>query len=48
MKRKDIIKDVKNLEDIFVFENLDEKHDFFSNKNKKVIGKSKIETPKCF
>ena len=42
---KDIIKDLKNLEDIFDFSNLDENHELFSNKNKKVIGKFKIETP---
>ena len=46
MKTKDIIKDIKNLEDIFDFSNLDENHELFSNKNKKVIGKFKIETPK--
>ena len=43
---KDIIKDLKNLEDIFDFSNLNENHELFSNKNKKVIGKYKIETPK--
>ena len=41
----DIIKDLKNLEDIFNFSNLDKNHELFSNKNKKVIGKFKIETP---
>ena len=41
---KDIIKDLKNLEDIFDFSNLDENHELFSNKHKKVIGKFKIET----
>ena len=46
MKTKDIIKDLKNLENIFDFSNLDENHELFSNKNKKVIGKFKIETPK--
>ena len=46
MKTKDIIKGLKNLEDIFDFSNLDENHELFSNKNKKVIGKIKIETPK--
>ena len=46
MKTKDIIKDSKNLEDIFDFSNLDENHELFSNKNKKVFGKFKIETPK--
>ena len=42
---KDIIKDLKNLEYIFDFGNLDKNHEPFSNKNKKVIGKFKIETP---
>ena len=46
VKTKDIIKDLKNLEDIFDFSNLDKNHEIFSNKNKKVIGKFKIETPK--
>ena len=46
MKTKDIIKDLKNLEDIFDFSNLDGNHELFNNKNKKVIGKFKIETPK--
>ena len=43
---KDIIKDLKNLEDLFDFSNLNENHELFSNKNKIVIGKFKIETPK--
>ena len=43
---RDNIKDLKNLEDIFAFSNLDENHELFSTKNKKVIGKFKIETPK--
>ena len=46
MNTKDIIKDLKNLEDIFDFSNLDKNHELFSNKNKKFIGKFKIETPK--
>ena len=46
MKTENIINDLKNLEDIFDFSNLDENHELFSNKNKKVIGKFKIETPK--
>ena len=46
MKTKDIIKDLKKLEDIFDFSNLDENHELFSNKNKKIFGKFKIETPK--
>ena len=43
---KNIIKDLRNLEDIFDFSNLDKNHELFSNKNNKVIGKFKIETPK--
>ena len=46
MKTKDIIKDLKKLEDIFDFANLDINHELYSDKNKKVIGKFKIETPK--
>ena len=46
MKTENIIKDLKNLEDIFDFSNLDESHEIFSNKNKKIIGELKIETPK--
>ena len=46
MKTKDIIKDLKDLEDIFDFSNLDKKHELYSEKNKKVISKFKIETPK--
>ena len=46
LKTKNIIKDLKNLEDIFDFSNLNENHEFFSNKNKQVIGKFKLETPK--
>ena len=42
----DIIKDLKNLEDIFDFSNLDENHELFSEKNKKGVGFFKIETPK--
>ena len=46
MNTKDIIKDLKYLEDIFGFINLEKNHELFSNKNKKVIGNFKIETPK--
>ena len=37
---KAIIKDLKNLEDIFHF-SLDGNHELFSNKNKKVLGNGK-------
>ena len=43
---KNIIKDLKILEGFFDFSNSDKNHELFSNKNKKVIGKFKIETPK--
>ena len=43
---KDLIKDLENLEDKFDFSNLDKNHELFSNRNKKVIDKFKIETPK--
>ena len=46
VKTKNIIKDLKNLEDIFDFSNLDKNHELYSNKNEKVIGFFKIETPK--
>ena len=43
---EDIIKDLKILEEKFDFSNLHENHVLFSNKNKKVVNKFKIETPK--
>ena len=46
MKTKNIIKDLKNLEDIFDFSNLDKNHELYSERNKKVMGKFKLETPK--
>ena len=46
VKTKNISKELKNLEDIFAFSNLDENHESFSNKIKKLIGFFKIETPK--
>ena len=46
VNKKDIIKDSKNLDDIFDLSNIDKNHELFSDKNKKVIGKFKIETPK--
>ena len=42
---KRIIKDLKSLEDLFDFSNLNKDHDFFSNKNKEVIGKFKMKKP---
>ena len=42
---KDNIKDINSLEDIFDFSKLNEIYELISYKNKKVIGKFKIETP---
>ena len=41
---KDITKDLKNLEDLFDFNNFNENHQRFSNKIKNVIGNFKIQT----
>ena len=46
LNTNNIIKYLKNLDDLFDFGNLSKNHEPFSNKNKKVIGKFKIETPK--
>ena len=46
IETENIINDLKNLENLFDFSNLDKNHELFSNKNKKVVGKFKIETPK--
>ena len=40
---KEIIKDLKNLEYLFAYSNLNENHELFSNKNQKGIVKFKIE-----
>ena len=45
-KTENIIKDLKSLDDIFDFSNLDENHELFSNKNMEIIGKFKNECPK--
>ena len=46
MKIKGIIKELKNLENLFDFGSLNKNPEIFSNKNKKVVGKFKLETPK--
>ena len=43
---KDLINVSKKLEDIFDFSKLNKNHELFSKKNKKVIGKFKLDTPK--
>ena len=40
MRTKNVIDDLKNLEDIFDISNLVENHELFSIENKKVIGKT--------
>ena len=45
VKTQNVIKHLKNFGDNFDFNNLDENHELFSEKNQKVIGKFKIETP---
>ena len=46
LNTNNIIKDLKNLEDMFDFIELDKNHELFSKENKKVIGKFKRKTPK--
>ena len=41
---KNIIRELKNHEDIFDFNNLRKDHQLHSNKNKKVLGKCRMET----
>ena len=45
IETENIINDLKNLENLFDLSNLNKNHELFSNKNKKVVGKFKIETP---
>ena len=40
--------DLKIFEELFDFGKLNRDHDLFSNKNKKVVGKFKLETLKSF
>ena len=42
----DTIKELKNIEDLLDFSILNTNHELFSNKNKKVLSKFRIETPK--
>ena len=46
IKSKNLISDLKNLENIFDFSNINENFELYSEKNKKVLGKLEIETPK--
>ena len=46
VNRNDLIKNLKNSEGIFEFSDLDKSHEIFINKNKKFVGKFKLETPK--
>ena len=45
IETQNIINNLKNLENLFDFSNLDKNHELFSNKNKKIVGKFNIETP---
>ena len=47
IETQNIINNLKNLEDLFDFSNLNKNHELFSNK-KKVVGKFKIKTPENF
>ena len=46
LNTKEIIKNLKKLEDLFDNSNLNENHEIFSKKNEKVTGIFKLETPK--
>ena len=46
VKTKDFFENLENLEDLFDFSNLNENYEKVSKKNKEVIGKVKIESPK--
>ena len=48
MNTKNIIKHLKNLEDFFDFSDLDQNHELFSEKNKKVVGKFKMNVREIF
>ena len=45
IKTQNLTNCLKSLEDFFDFSSLNEKHELFSNRNKKVVGKIKIKTP---
>ena len=46
LNTKDVIKDLKNLENLFNFSNLQENHEIFSYQIKKVIWNFKTEIPR--
>ena len=46
IRTQNIINDLKNLENLFDFSNLDENHELFRNKNITVFGKFETGTPK--
>ena len=48
LNTNDINKDLKKMEDIFDFSNVEKSHELFSNRIKKVVGNFKPETPKSF
>ena len=46
MKTQNIFNNMKNLEDIFDFSNIDENRELFREKNEKLIVKFKVECPR--
>ena len=48
IETQNILIDIKILEDLFDFSFLNQDHELFKNKNEKVIGISKIQTPQSF
>ena len=46
IRTSNIVIDLKNLEYLFDFSNLNKNHELFSNKNKKVVGEFEIQTAK--
>ena len=45
IRTRNINKDLKNLENLFDFSNLDINHELFSNKKKTILAKFKMGTP---
>ena len=48
LKTENVLKGLKNVDNVFDFSNLNKNHEFFSNRNEKLIGYFKIEIPKNF
>ena len=48
IETQNLIDGLKSLEDLFDFSKFYKNHELFSNKNEKVVGKFKLETPENF